>query len=188
MLAGQALGPFPSEEDVARGLHQPLALHHSLTLIRESALADEGSEHRVLSLLGLEEERIGVVATEHEDDPRARADAAHADHLVRRMDEAEVLQEVPAIPEEAPTVGAHELVEPIQERRGLVGRQELLDGDDEWRVAHDPRLPVHDVGQLVERLDAVLRAGLLDEALGLLEALLTEERLEPGEPLAYLEA
>src|SRR4029453_18548007 len=65
----QALGPYPSEEDVARGLHQPLALDHPLTLIRDMTLADEGSEHRVLGLLGLEEERIGLVATEHEDDP-----------------------------------------------------------------------------------------------------------------------
>jgi hypothetical protein len=71
------------------------------------------SEHGILSLLGLEEQRIAVIATEHEDDPRLGADAADADHLVRHVDEAEVLQEVPAIPEEAPTVGAKELVVPL---------------------------------------------------------------------------
>jgi hypothetical protein len=47
---------------------------------------------------------------------------------------------------------------------------------------------LHDVGQLVERLDVVLRAGLVDEALGILEALLAEQRLELGKPLAHLEA
>ena len=38
--------------------------------------------------------------------------------------------------------------------------KEVVDRNDEWRVADEPRLAVHDAYQLVERLDAVLGPGL----------------------------
>ena len=44
-------------------------------------------------------------------------------------------------------------------------RDELIDRDDQRRVAGDLRLPVHEVGQLRERLEAVLRARLRDVPL-----------------------
>ena len=43
----------------------------------------EGGEDRRLRLLGLQEQRVGVVAAEEQHDPRARPDAADADDLAR---------------------------------------------------------------------------------------------------------
>ena len=48
----------PAEEDVARGLHQPLALDDALAVVRVLALPEHRLEHRRLRLLDLEEERI----------------------------------------------------------------------------------------------------------------------------------
>src|SRR5215471_17314065 len=65
-----ALGPVegllraqPAEEDVARGLHQPLADDHALSVVLVSTLAEVRLEHRSLRLLDLQEERVvGVTA------------------------------------------------------------------------------------------------------------------------------
>ncbi len=52
-----------------------------------------GLEHRALRLLDLQEERVAVVATEHQHDPGAGADAADADHLERGVDEAVAVEQ-----------------------------------------------------------------------------------------------
>ena len=132
---------LPAEEDVARGLHQPLALHHPLTLIRESALPTKGASTE--SWASFTCRNRGSASSR----PSSRTIHARVptlptpDDLARRVDEAEVLQEVPAV-SRAGSDGRCEAspVDRLQERRGLVGGQELLDGHDEWRIAHDPRL------------------------------------------------
>src|SRR3954447_13028417 len=48
----------PTEEDVARRLHQPLSLDDAPALLLERALACEPVEHRRLGLLHLQEEGI----------------------------------------------------------------------------------------------------------------------------------
>src|ERR1700722_704235 len=50
--------PQPAKEDVARRLHQPLALDHSLALVLEPAGASELAQHRRTSLLDLQEQRV----------------------------------------------------------------------------------------------------------------------------------
>src|SRR5580700_5803904 len=55
------LGTYPAEEDVARRLHEPLALNHALAVTRDGAGAEERLEHRRLRLLHLQKERVVLV-------------------------------------------------------------------------------------------------------------------------------
>ena len=92
----------PAEEDVAGGLHQPLAGDHPLTVVLELARAEELLEHRCLGLLQLQEQRILAVAAEQQRDPGAGADAAHADDLAREVGQPELLeQHAPVVLERA---------------------------------------------------------------------------------------
>src|SRR5262249_11717606 len=67
--AVQSVAADPTEQNVARRLHEPLALDDSLAVGREKALAEERLEHRGLRLLGLEKKGVVVVTAEHENDP-----------------------------------------------------------------------------------------------------------------------
>src|SRR5438034_5408489 len=60
------LGVNPAEEDVARGLHETLSLHHTLTVVREAARAEQRLEYRRLRLFHLEEKGIVLVAPEQQ--------------------------------------------------------------------------------------------------------------------------
>jgi hypothetical protein len=60
---------LPAEQDVGRGLHQPLAFDDALPVLIELACAQEGLEHRGLRLFELEKERVVLVAAEQEQDP-----------------------------------------------------------------------------------------------------------------------
>src|SRR5262245_46878387 len=91
------LDAVPAQEDVAGRLHQALARHHTLAVVGIRALADEALEDRLLRLLHLQEQGILVVPAQEQPDPRARADAADADHLPGQMDETELLEQVSAI-------------------------------------------------------------------------------------------
>ena len=106
-----------------------------------------------------------LVAPQHQHDPGARADAAHADDLARRMDVAKALQQLPAVGAQGAPVGAdhpaHELLELGRSDTG----DHFLDRDDQRRVARDPGLAVDDLRELRERLQAVLRACLGQVAL-----------------------
>ena len=96
--AVDALGPDPAEEDVARRLEQPLALHDALSVVGVPALARVRLEHRRLRLLDLEEQRVGVVLAQHEHDPAPGTDAPDPDDLAGEVDEAIALQEAAADP------------------------------------------------------------------------------------------
>ena len=61
----EALRAQPAEQDVALGLHQPLALDDALAVVVGRALAEVWLEDRRLGLLRLEEQRIVAVAPEH---------------------------------------------------------------------------------------------------------------------------
>ena len=56
--AVESLDAQPAEEDVAGGLHQPLAGDDAPAVVGERALADEALEHRGLRLLRLQEQRV----------------------------------------------------------------------------------------------------------------------------------
>ena len=62
--------PLPAQEDIAGCLHQPLARHDPLTLVAVLAGAGEGGQDRLACVLDLQEQRIGLVAADHQDGAR----------------------------------------------------------------------------------------------------------------------
>ena len=67
--------------------HQVLTVDDALAVRAVRLRSDEVLEHRGLGLFGLKEQRIGLVATEHQQDPCSGADASHADHLASGVDQ-----------------------------------------------------------------------------------------------------
>ena len=116
-------------------------------------------------------------------DPRTGADASDADHLSGEVHEPEVLEQVLPVSLQGSTVGADQVVDRLQELGRVVRRKQLLDGDDQRRLADDPQLAVDDVRQLGERLQAVLGLGLRNHPLRRLEVLLVEHGLQTRETL-----
>ncbi len=99
---------FPAEEQVACGLHQPLPGDDAVAAVVVLAVAEERLEHRGLSLLDLQEERVGVVTAEEQRDPGSRADAADPDDLAGEVDEVVLLEQAAAVGREgAPVVAEH---------------------------------------------------------------------------------
>ena len=144
------------------------------------ALAEERLQHRRLRLLELQEERVVAVATEQEHDEGAGADAADTDDLASGVHVAVALEQLAPVARQRPAVGANHASEEVLEIVRALGPGEVLDRHDHGRVADDVRLAVHDLGQLRERLQAVLRACLGDArvvALYLLRGRLLEPLL-----------
>src|SRR4051812_25882007 len=83
----------PAEENVARGLHQPLTLDDALPVVRVAALPEHRLEDRRACLLHLEKERIRGVTPEQQHDPATSADAPDPDHLPREVDVPEALEQ-----------------------------------------------------------------------------------------------
>src|SRR3984885_13442820 len=72
--AGDPLGwPDPPQHDVACRLHQSLALHHALAVVRELAAPEIRLQHRRLGLLPLQEQRVAVIVAGHQHYPGPRA-------------------------------------------------------------------------------------------------------------------
>jgi hypothetical protein len=94
----------PSEEDVARGLHQPLSLNHPLPLVGELRPAGAALEYRARRLLGLEEQRIARVGSDQQDYPAARFHAPDANDLACEVGIPIVLQQPAAITGQAAEV------------------------------------------------------------------------------------
>src|SRR5271169_5861367 len=72
----------PTEKDVADRLHEPLAVHDTLSVVGEDALAGIRLQHRVACLFDLENQRISIAVREQRHHASG-ADAADADHLDR---------------------------------------------------------------------------------------------------------
>src|SRR5262249_47644520 len=130
------VGVNPAEEDVARGLHQPLTLDDALAVVGVLALADERLEHRGLCLLGLEEQGVVSVTAEQEHDPGPRADAADAYDLTGEVDDPVALDQLAPVPGEGAPVLADQLLDPLARSRSALAR-ELVDRGDQRRVVHD---------------------------------------------------
>ena len=71
----------PPQQDVAAGLHQPLTLHHPLRGVGVATRTEIPLEHRRLGLLDLHQQRVLVVVSQQQNDPRPGADTADADDL-----------------------------------------------------------------------------------------------------------
>src|SRR4051794_29272648 len=180
LLVEAALVADPAEEDVARGLHRPLAFDDALAVVCERAPAEVRLEHGRPCLLDLQEERIAVVATEHQHDPAPRAHTADADHLACQVDVAERLEQLATVPLQRAPVDAHELSHLVLDVAAAVG--ELADRDDQRRGRDDLDLAVDLLRQPRQGAEAVLRLRLLAparERASLFDAVLRAElRLE----------
>ncbi len=171
-------GAQPAEHDVAGGLHQPLALHHAAAVVGELALAQERLQHRGLRLLALQEQRVLVVAAQHQHHPRARAHAAHPHHFARQVHVAVVLQQLLAVALQARPVGAQEVVHPLMKFFRLHPWQQVLDTHQQGRVADDLGRAIHRVREPREGARVVLRPGLRGGFAQRLELLRARLRFE----------
>ena len=79
------------------------------------------------------------------------------------------LEEAPAVMRQRATVSAKDGSDRLNDPVGLNPGDELLDRDDQRRVADDPRLAVDELRQPAERAQVVLGAPLRDVALDLRE-------------------
>ena len=98
-------------------------------------------------------------------------DAADPDHLAGDLDEAVALQQVPAVVGQRVAVSPQVLVDRLFEVPALRFVVELLDRDEQGRIADEPGFAVHDGGQLGFGLEPVLGLGLGDRALEALEGI-----------------
>ena len=103
----------PAQEDVARGLHHSLPLHHPLTGLAVAALRQVILQDRGGRLLDLEEQRILLIAALEQDDERARPDAADPDDLAGHVDDLESLQELLPVVGQGRPVGAELLSDAV---------------------------------------------------------------------------
>ena len=86
-------------------------------------LPDEPLEHRLLRLLGLQEQRVLAVAAEQQHDPGAGADAADADDLAGRVHVLEALEQLAPVGRQGAAVG------PGSARGARLRRQSRSDSD-----------------------------------------------------------
>src|SRR5580700_5185932 len=171
VIAGYAVhapDALPAEEDVRRRLHQPLPRDHALAVVPIGAGRQETLEHRRLRLLDLEEQRIVIVAAEHQHNVATGPDAAHAHHLVRRVDVAVLLEGVMLTPERAP-VRAEQLLDERDRVLPFSTRlDQVLDRDDDRRIGDDAQLALDLVGPPGEHPGAVAGPRLGHHLLDLL--------------------
>src|SRR6202040_1558594 len=133
----------PAEQDVARGLHEPLSLDHPAAVVGKLARTQEALKHRGSRFLELQEQRILLVAaTLEQQDPAARADRADANDLVRDVHEAVALEEPAAVVLEAGTVSAEQTRHRVLQVARLLGLEQVGRADDHRRVADDPKATV----------------------------------------------
>ena len=95
---------------------------------RRSLGLDERLEHRRLCLLCLQQQRVTVVAAEHQHDPCSGADAADAHHLPGDVGEVEGLEKVAAVTRQRPPVPVDELTEELVDLGPLDPVHELVEG------------------------------------------------------------
>ena len=108
----------------------------------------------------MHQQGIAVIAPQQQYHPRSGADAAHADHLAGTSDVAESAHK-PA------TAGIQALLILIDEDThllfvpsGLRVADELIDRNEQWRIADQSSPPVDNHGQLRQRLKVVACVGL----------------------------
>ena len=96
----------------------------ALAVLGEVALAAVGLEHGRFRLLDLQEQWIGLVLAEQQDDPASCSDAPDTDDLAGVVGHAEALEQMLAVVLQGTPVGTEPLRQPGAELVGLgVGQQ-----------------------------------------------------------------
>ena len=141
----------PPQEDVAGGLHQPLALDHPPSLVGELGSAGEPLQHRTRRLLRLQEQRIARVASEQQDHPAAASHASDADDLTRKVGVPEALQQPAAVAGQAAQVRPQQVKRGELEPLRPLAVDEIPDRHDQRPLSPDPRFAVGVDGKPGER-------------------------------------
>ena len=103
----------PAEEDVARGLHHPLAVHDPFARLAVAALRQVVFEHRPRRLLHLQEQGVVLIAALQQADVRTGPDTADPDDLARHVDQLELLEQVAPIVLQRGAVRAQQRVDAV---------------------------------------------------------------------------
>src|SRR5215468_3440670 len=133
----------PAQEDVARRLHDALALDHPLALVTLELLP-KPLEYGLAGFLDLQEQRSAVAAHKQPDGAK-RADAADADHLERDILERISIDETKPVGRQAARVGVEgapgvdmvagvALGREVIDKRRPVGDARLLSLDEMGKV------------------------------------------------------
>jgi hypothetical protein len=139
--------PLPAEEDVARGLHQPLADDDPLAGVAVLGRRVEPFQHRGLGLLRLQDERVVDVAAHEQDDPAAGADAADPDDLAGHVRQPEPAGQDPPLGRQAARVARDQVGETTLEPVPLDVRQQVDEPLDDRRLRDELRPSVHEPGE-----------------------------------------
>ena len=161
-----ATGPArPPQEHVRGGLHELLTDHDALTLVGVGGDLEVGFEDGRRGLLGLEDQRVVLVAAFEDEDEAARPHAADPDHLEGDVDEAVALQEIaPVLRHGRPVIG-----EDLLEGRHTANLLEVHVGDHGGVVEEDATA-VDDAGERLEGAHPITLAGLAEDRLESLAA------------------
>src|SRR5918994_2135550 len=157
-LAPVEVAPFraakPAEEDVARGLHQPLSGHDAVSVVFVGVCRNVALKHRGSRLLDLEEQGVVLVATFEQYYVGPGAHAADANDLPRRVHEVVPLEQVATIFLQGALVALQDGVD--------LGPDLVPFGDTnkERRIVDYHAAPIDDPGELGEGLQAVAPARL----------------------------
>ena len=90
------LGASPAEKDVARALHEPLALHNPETLMDIAAFSAWRLQHGPARLLDLKKEWIGFIS-EKQREITACANAPHSNNFHCTVLKSVVLEQLPSV-------------------------------------------------------------------------------------------
>ena len=155
-----AIGPVPlrpAEENVARSLHHPLALHYAFAGVLELALGEGVLEHRCGWFFDLQEQWVAIVATLEQDDECAGSPAADADHMPGHVDQLDALQQVPAVNLQRGPIRLELTVDDVHELVGgySVHALELTRPNHDRGLADGPIATVDNFAKLRECLQAV---------------------------------
>ena len=163
LLAVEPVGPLPAEEDVAGGLHQALARRPPAGpgwrtgWRRRTARAPRPAPPWPAGTAG-RRRRGRAAARSRRGCRRCRRRPPCAPRATKRKCSSRCRRS----PARGSPVAAHQLVQLLQSSLALGRARSSSTGTISGGSRDDPRLAVDDVGQLVERLHAVLGAGLRD--------------------------
>ena len=140
----------PSEEHVARGLHEPLTLDRAPGVVVVGGAPEVRLEHRLLSFFDLQDERVVVPASFQQRDPAAGPDAADPHHLAGSIHQREPVQEVGDVVGETRPIS-------VEQRLHSVELIVAADMTHQRKLVGYPATTVGDRGELVHRLQIAVR-------------------------------
>ena len=151
LLAVKALASLPAQEEVDRGMRDPLTPDDPLAVVLELARAQVRLEHRRPRLLRLQYERVLPVAADEQEYPGARADAPDADDLPGHVNELVCPEEVAPILVEAGGILIQQLPNVFGLVPGVDRVKQLTEWNQQWGDAAEAQLAVDPLSEFFDR-------------------------------------